>query len=223
MRTRCFTLPLSALASAASLGLLAGCAATPGYVRADRTGARMSELRLELASVKDAVEGSLTALDGLAQQTETDSRQVFEVFARSVEVVQSAAEKARARAQAMRVRGEEYFAGWERELAGLKNSEIRRIAEERRAKQKEEFTRIRTVAEAATDGLAPFLSDLRDLRTFLGNDLTVAGIASARDIFSKTKDDAAKVEKALDGLIADLISVAAALTPAGGEALSVSG
>ena len=48
----------------------------------------------------------------------------------------------------------------------------------------------------------------------MSNDLTIAGVDAARGQFAKAKAEGAEVEKAMDALMAELNSLAAAVTPA---------
>ncbi|HXJ71824.1 MAG TPA: DUF2959 family protein, partial [Candidatus Dormibacteraeota bacterium] len=114
--------------------------------------------------------------------------------------------------QEMRERGQAYFQQWEAQLGSVKNEEIRKLAQERRAKLQETFGNIKTVAQDATQAFPPYLSNLKDLRTALGTDLTVQGIDAAKPIIQKTKTSGIELQKHLDSLVAELNSVVAAIT-----------
>ena len=156
----------------------------------------------------------MTSLDQIAVTATTDPRKAYEHYSKAVEGVEKAADRAKKRAENMNAQGEEYFKTWEKQLSEVHNPEIRRLAEERKVKLRTTFDGIKTAAQDTKDYFPGFLADLKDLRTFLGNDLTVGGVDSAREIIQKTRKDGAKTQGALDGLIAELNSVAAALTPA---------
>ena len=48
----------------------------------------------------------------------------------------------------------------------------------------------------------------------ISNDLTIEGVDAARKLFAKSKEDGAEVQKSMEALVAELNSIAAALTPA---------
>ena len=96
----------------------------------------------------------------------------------------------------------------------MKNPEIKKLAEERKAKLWAAFEGIKKVAEPLRAQFDPWLSDLKDLQTYLSNDLTIAGVDTARNQFTKAKADGLEVEKSMDALVAELNSIAAAVTPA---------
>ena len=126
----------------------------------------------------------------------------------------AAAGKIRKRGQDMRTQGEAYFAEWQKELAQVKNPEIQKLASERQARLKESFDNIRNVAEPLRTQFDPWLSDLKDLQKYLGNDLTISGVDAAKGLFKTTREQGTKVQKSMDALVAELNTVAATITAA---------
>ena len=59
-----------------------------------------------------------------------------------------------------------------------------------------------------------WLAGLKDLRTYLANDLTVGSIDEARALIDNTTTSGRQVQRSLDQIVAELNSVAATLTPA---------
>jgi hypothetical protein len=192
---------------------LAGCASR-GYKQADSTGTAISTVRNDVGSVKSGVDASLKALDGLAAAANTDPRKPYEAFAKSVDNLESAANTTKKHAADMRARGSAYFTQWQAQLNSVKSEDIKKLGEERKAKLQETFDKIKDAAEDAKQSFPGFLSDLKDLRTSLSADLSPQGIEANKNIFQKTKDSGAQVQKDLDKLIAELNSVAADMTAA---------
>jgi len=206
------------LAMAALLLAAAGCGTTAGYKQADKTGERINTFRNDVAQVKGAVEGSLKALSALEAAASTDPRKAYEDYAKSVDKVEAASETAKKNAEKMQAQGVAYFKEWETQLAGVKNEEIRKLATERRAKLQETFDSIKTATQNTKQSFPPFLSDLKDLRTALGADLTVQGIDAAKGTLQKTKSAGNEVQKHLDTLVGELNSVVAAITASRAQA-----
>jgi hypothetical protein len=194
--------------------LLAGCASKSGYQQADKTGEAINTVRNDIASMKIAVDNSMKCLDALAASATTDPRKPFEAYAKSVDKVESAAAKAQKNADEMRERSAAYFQQWEQQIGTVKNENIRKLAQERRAKLQETFGKIKESAQDTKTSFPPFLSDLKDLRTGLSADLTPEGIDAAKDIFLKTKTTGTEVQKNLDKLITEMNTVFAAITAA---------
>jgi hypothetical protein len=160
----------------------------------------------------------VVALDQIAASANTDPRKAFEQFSKAVDNLESIANKAKKRGEDMREQGQAYFKQWEEQMAEVKNPEIRKLAEERKAKLQESFASIRNYTEPLKAQFDPWMSDLKDLQKYLSNDLTIAGVDAAKGQFAKTRADGVEVQKSMDGLVAELNTIAAALTPAKVEA-----
>lgn len=194
--------------------LLAGCASTANYKQADKTGAGIAEYRDELVNGKKAIDATMLALSAVANTANTDPRKAYEQYAKSVANLESTAARIRKRSQEMKQQGQAYFTKWEQQMATVNNPEIRNLANQRRAKLQESFNNIRNHAEPLKARFEPWLSDAKDLQRYLSNDITVAGVDAAKDLFLKTQNEGQEVQKSMDALVAELNSIAAALTPA---------
>jgi len=164
--------------------------------------------------VKKAVDNSMEVLNQTTETATTDPRKAFKAFAKSVDQVEKSRNKAAKRAADVKAAGAAYFKQWEKELATVNNPEIRALAEKRKAQLNEIFTRVGPLLQQAKTDFDPFLSNLKDLRTFLSQDLTIAGVDAARDIIKKTREHGVSLQKSLDDLLAEMNSVAAQITPA---------
>lgn len=202
------------LTTFAAAALLSGCGTTSGYQHADKTGEGIAEFRAEITNGKKAVDNTMKGLDAIALSATTDPRKAFEQYSKAVPNLESVAEKARKRATDMQAAGQAYFAQWEKQMAEVQNPEIRKLALDRKAKLQEAFSSIKKYSEPLKVQFSPWMSNLKDLQVFLSNDLTIAGVDSAKGLFAKAKTAGLDVQKSMDGLIAELNTVAAALTPA---------
>jgi methyl-accepting chemotaxis protein len=203
----------SILAASFSL-LVVGCASSRGYKQADKTGEGITTVRTDVANIKTAVDGSLKALDDLVAASHTDPRKPYEAFAKSVDKVEAAGDTAKKDAEKMRARAADYFRQWDKQLDSVKSEEIKKLSQERKAKLQETFDEIKDAAEDAKESFPGFLSDLKDLRTALGSDLSSQGIDSAKEIIQKTRNSGAQVQKDLEKLMTEMNSAAEAITAA---------
>jgi hypothetical protein len=144
----------------------------------------------------------------------SDPRPAFKAFSKSVDQVEASRAKAKKRADEIKSKGSAYFKQWEKQLAEIANPEISKMAEARKAKLGETFGKVSPLLEEAKADFDPFLSDLKDLRIALGNDLTANGVIAAKDIIKKTNKTGAEVQTSLNALIAEMDSIAAMLTTA---------
>ncbi len=201
-------------ASLGTAALLCGCGTTAGYKQADKTGAGIAEFRDEIVTGQAAIDATMSALGDIAASANTDPRKPFEQFKKAVGNLESTAAKIRKRAQDMQAQGQAYFKQWEQQLAEVKNPEIRSLAEQRKAKLQATFASIRTHSEPLKAKFDPWMSDLKDLQKYLSNDLTIAGVDAAKDLFTKTTNEGLEVQKSMGALVAELNTIAAAITPA---------
>ena len=210
MKNRSIILNLLTLAALAGF---AGCA-TSGYKQADKTGEGIAEFRDAIVNGKKAIDDTMKSLGQVAASANTDPRKAFEHYSKNVANLESAAGKARKCSQDVKEQGKTYFEQWQKQLADVKNPDIRALAEQRKAKLQETFDNIRQLVEPLKAQFNPWLSDLKDLQKYLANDLTIAGVDAAKPLFAKTQTEGQEVQRSMDALVAELNSVAAAITPA---------
>jgi predicted nucleic acid-binding Zn-ribbon protein len=203
---------LTALAAGATV-LLNGCGTTSGYKQADKTGAGIADFREEIVNGKAAIDNTMKALSDVAASADSDPRKAFEEYSKNVSNLESTADKIRKRAQSMREQGQTYFKQWEEQLASVNNPEIRSLAEQRKAKLQETFESVRKHTEPLKAQFDPWMSDLKDLQKYLSQDLTIAGVDAAKGMFAKATSGGLEVQKSMDGLVAELNTIAATITP----------
>ncbi len=204
---------LAALSLAAA-ALCTGCGTTSGYQQADKTGQGIATFRQEITNGKKAIDSTMKALSDIAASANTDPRKAFEQYSKAVANLESSAAKIRNRGQDMKEQGQAYFKAWEQQLAQVSNPEIRALAEQRKAKLQQTFEEVRKFTEPLKGQFEAWMSDLKDLRNYLSNDLTIGGVDAAKSLFSKTTNEGLEVQKSMDGLINELNTIAATLTVA---------
>jgi hypothetical protein len=208
---RIFTL---AALGVVSLFLAEATANAAGYKLADKVGKDIAEFRDEIVDVKKAVDATLASLDKIVADATVDPRKAFKEFDKNVPRIDDAAAKARKRAEDMKARGKEYFEKWEKDLAGVSDPEIRKLAEDRRTKLQTAFGNIKTTMEPARDQFNTWLTHLKDVQKYLNQDLTISGIDAAKDLIAKSKKGGFEVQGMLDTVISELNTVVATITPA---------
>lgn len=201
------------IAAAAQLSTPATGSAA-GYKMADKVGASIAEFRDEILTIKKEVDKTMGALDKIVTTAATDPRPAFKDFDKAVPQIDDAAKKAKKRAEDMKARGQAYFKEWEKELAEVNNSDIRKLAEERKAKLQTTFDSIKELMAPARDSFNTWLADLKDLQKYLSNDLTIGGVDAAKELIGKTKSEGQGVQQSMDKVIAELNTIVATLTPA---------
>ncbi len=205
---------MAALITVAAPLFTATPASAAGYKMADKVGASIAEFRDEIVTIKKEVDNTMAALDKIVTTAATDPRNAFKDFDKAVPQIDDAAKKAKKRGEDIKARGQAYFKAWEKELASVNNADIRKLAEERKAKLQATFDSIRTSMEPVRDQFNTWLADLKDLQKYLSNDLTIGGIDAAKELIGKAKTEGQGVQQSLDKVITELNTIVATLTPA---------
>jgi len=185
-----------------------------GYKLADKVGASIAEFRDEIVAVKKEADATMAALDQIVANAASDPRKSFKEFDKSVPRIDSAANKARKRADDMKKEGKNYFEKWEKDVATVKDADIRKLAEDRKAALQSAFNNIKTLMEPVRDQFQSWLGNLKDLQKYLSQDLTIGGIDAAKEQIAKTRNDGHAVQQSLEKVISELNAIAATLTPA---------
>jgi hypothetical protein len=201
------------LFSATSAILLVGCAST-GVERVEQTSASMTAFRNDIINIQRATDVAMASLNDVIQTANSDPKKAFSAFSSSVAKLDKAVITAKTRAQEVKSQGEAYFKQWETEMKNVQNPEIRRLAETRKEKLQETFSKLGPLLEQTKADFDPFSSDVHDLQKYLSNDLTLAGIDSAKALISKTIEHGRTVQTSLDTLVAEMNTIAATITPA---------
>jgi hypothetical protein len=214
MKAKYIQIVTLAVTTVAAIVLSIGCGTPSGYQQADKTGAGVAEFRQEILNGKNAIDNTVNALEQVAATANTNPREAYEQYSKSLANLESVAANAGKRSAEMKARGQAYFAEWEKQMAEVKNPEIKNLATQQRAKLQATFDNIKKYAEPLKAQFDPWLSDLKDLRVYLSNDLTISGVDAAKGLFTKTQAEGMEVQKSMNALVAELNTVAAALTPA---------
>jgi hypothetical protein len=118
---------------------------------------------------------------------------------------------ARTRADAMKAKGQEFFADWEQQIKSIQNEDIRKAAEKRVAKRKKSYDKILSTMQEAKTQLVPFMSDLNDIKTLLDAELTQSSVASAKKLIKQASLHGKDVAESLQDVEQELDRVAAEL------------
>ncbi len=171
---------LTVVASAALAVSFSGCASPTGAQRLDTTNASISDIESQLDHGAVRLDALLASMDALESSENLD--RAFRDFERAVGNLEQTAERVRSRRIALETRAAEHVAQWRAESAQLSSDRAQEISAERRR----EFERsVADVSAKLADLRAeydPFVSQLRDLRLVLANDLTRPGVELTRPL-----------------------------------------
>lgn len=191
---------------------VAGCA-TRGYDRTTRIADNMAKQTAGMQAAKPQVDAMLASLDSLVR-AEGDMKPAFKKFSDTLDETEKAAARARKGAESIREQEAEYMAAWEQEAAAITNPEVKAATQARQAEVKRTLGELSAAGKKAGDAYQPFISDMKDIRTYLSNDLTQGGVKRLEPTLQKARQGGAGLQKALDDFNQVSQRVQTALRPA---------
>jgi hypothetical protein len=118
---------------------------------------------------------------------------------------------ARERALSMNEKGKAYFKAWEDTIQTIANKDIRKQAEMRYEKRLKSYNKIIKAMTEARDQLVPFMSDLNDLKTLFGSELSRDSVKSASGLIKQANWHGEDVTESLKDVETELDRVSAEL------------
>ena len=200
------------LALIASLGVLAGCV-SHSYDKGAATSAALQSSANKTTETSIKVNDTLAALNNLTFKSQGDLRDQFDAFSSAIKKLDASRDALDAQISEMQFRAQIYLADWSNQVANIQSEDLR----QRSAQRKDDVAaRLKTVGDnyqGVKNSFVPFTRDLKDIQTYLGTDLTAAGLASIKDVVAKTKVDAVPLRDSIKQLQASFSDLSAALSP----------
>jgi Protein of unknown function (DUF2959) len=194
--------------------LLAGCKTHSNYETAGDTAEGLQASADRVERTKGQLDSVLAALNDLVNGP-TNLPTQYTTFSSAVTDLEASGKNVNDRVTAMRAKGAEYFKSWNEEVAKIKNEDIKSRSAEREKEVQDQFTKVKLSYTEAGDAYRPFMSDLKDIQTALGTDLTAGGVAAIKGAAEKANKDAIPLKKAGDDLSAQLKELGAAMSTSG--------
>lgn len=198
-----FQTALSFVGILAFLSLGSACQSA-GNQKADSTAMHMDDLRAAVTSMKEKVNACATSLAGVIEHGAVDPKPHFAQYRKDVAAVEDGLSKAESNLKTMRSEGQTYFAEWEKQGATIQDPDLKKSAEERRARLSKALEFVTTAMDSAKAELHPFVATIKDVETYLSNDLTPAGIESVEGKAKKIKNDAESIGEKLEDVVVAL-------------------
>ena len=212
MKTYPIKLITTNLALVTTLAMLAGCASGPNQ-KGTATATALNSSADAVAQTSTSVNGVLTALNNLTFKSQGDLRNQFDAFSSASRTLDSSVVRLDSRVTALEATAANYLANWTNQLALIQNETMRARSAERKDEVSGQLSAVTASYADVKSALLPFTSDLRDIQTFLGTDLTAGGVAAIKDTVTKTKTHAVPLRESLKQLQSSFSSLSAALSP----------
>jgi archaellum component FlaC len=200
------------LALAALLAVAAGCV-SKSYDKGAATSAALSSTADAVAQTSTRVNDVLAALNNLTFKSQGDLRDQYDAFVSAAKNLDASTDNLEAKVIQMRNAAAVYAESWSNQLAMIQSPELRQRSTDRLNEVTTKFKDVDTSYEGVKNSLKPFTSDVKDIQTYLGTDLTAGGLDTIKDIVSKTKVDAVPLRDSVKQLQASFSSLGTALSP----------
>jgi len=102
---------------------------------------------------------------------------------------------------------------WTNQIAAIQSPELKQRSTDRMNEVSAKLKDVDSSYEGVKSSFKPFTSDIRDIQTYLGTDLTAGGLNTIKDIVAKTKVDAVPLRDSIKQLQASFSAMSAALSP----------
>ena len=198
------------LVAATLCGLALSWAAQSGGATED-TVKRSSELARRSARTYEDVNKYVTQLDktqqALASMSKAgakDLKKRYDSFSSELHDLEEAQNRATTDFHEMKSSGAQYFAAWETSIVQMSNPELKQTSAERRSTLLKDHEELAASLAKIADDLRPFMSDLQDLKEFIGADLSPENIGKATAMIEKSQADTLELKNKITGVQATL-------------------
>ncbi|MFO8113441.1 MAG: DUF2959 family protein [Desulfosalsimonadaceae bacterium] len=182
-----FMLISLAIVITAAVGM-AGCATT-GMERSTKAKTSMTEMDGTIKLLLVHLDATGASLRELVKPDNSDVEKAFQLFTENVSKMEQMEQSFTRHTDEMNARGKDYFEEWEKEGDKYKNPRIQQLSEQRRLELSRIYRQIAANSIGVKEALNSYVSDLKEIQTYLSNDLTPKGIEAieplAREVAGK--------------------------------------
>jgi len=178
------------------LPFLSGCATT-GSGRAEKATAKMEIVDNELRESLVQIDATGLSLENLIKPGQADTKAAFETYSDNVVKMERLGEKLIKHADEMSARGEDYFDEWKKQGNTYTNPQIRQLSDQRRADLNAVFRNIAESSVGVKGAFSAYMSDIKEIQSFLSTDLTDKGIESITPVAQQAIRDGSSLKNAV--------------------------
>lgn len=164
----------------------------------------MEQMDQDLREASAQVDIVDTAINGIIQPAESDVVVAFQRYTNEVDEMERLGRQLDRHADALREQGLAYFDEWRAQGETVSNPEVRAISEQRHAESREAFSQVSQHSVDVKRTLQTYISDLRDIETYLSNDLTPAGMEAIAPVAEQAKKDGVALQQAIRPMLSAL-------------------
>jgi hypothetical protein len=210
MKLRNQSLALVTMLLLGTSSLLGGCATT-GMDRSVSTSNSIRDVDSEIKKIIIQMDVTTKSLDALVAAGNPDLKKSFNAYSKQLDKLDDDGKRVLKRMDEMKSHSKEYFAEWEKQGVAYKNPEISALSEERRTKLAEIYARVPASAAGVKSSYLSYLTNLKEIKSYLSNDLTPKGIETITPVAKKAGEDMGTLKDSLQPVITALDEIKAEL------------
>lgn len=191
--------------------ILCGCFG-PGYRRSDAAASDAQVASVQVLGVIRDLELATNTLQELVSQPAADAKPQYLRFSEAVNRLEHTSSHSLELVRTLGRNRAPYFQIWDKELAAIKDEEVRRRSQARRDEVRKQFDDAIRQSFEAHDSVQPLLAYLRDVRKAISTDLTFKGLASVQPLLARTGELSGQAKGRLGQLATDLDALGARLS-----------
>lgn len=189
---------LVALLALAPLPL--ACKSTEGHDRAADTASEVVEVGGAAGQTQLRLDNTLTALDKIAASAKLDPKPAFDTFVSEFKAFSGEFADLTKQRESLKTKAELWFAEFSQKNDAIQDPELRKAGEKRLKEFREKVADLSKQVDGLMTGTSALEAQLRDLRTFLGNDLTPAAIETVSGRIADATKEGRKLASGLGKL-----------------------
>lgn len=210
MKSRNQLLAVFAAVLLSTAAFLGGCATT-GLDRSVKTSNSIRDVDSEISKMVVQIDATAASLEALVAPGQSDVKKAFKTYSHDVDNLDSEGNRTLKRIDEMREHSKEYFDEWEKQGLEYKNPEIRGLSEERRIKLAEIYSRVPASGAGIKNAYIAYLTNLKEIKVYLSNDLTPQGRITIDPIAKKAVQDKEVLKSSLQPLLEAMDEIKAEL------------
>jgi len=179
--------------------IVAGCASS-GMQRSEKATTTMQTMDDEIKLVVVQLDATGASLNELMKPGQSDVKKAFELYSANVSKMEKLEKDFAKHAKEMKTQGANYFDEWQKQGDKYENPEIQALSEQRRRELGEIYGKIAENSVGMDEAFKAYVSDVKEIQSFLSNDLTSKGIEAIAPISRKAVTDGNRLKREINKL-----------------------
>jgi hypothetical protein len=192
--------------------VLTGCRSDPARDRSSQAIDLLMNSRARLLLGDRAVEASLKDLNAL-RSAQADLRPAFEAFRSHIPKLLAEADRVRIESGDIGSRADAHVEAWRADLGTITNQQLRQAGEDRAQEVRDRYTQIAKLYAAVNAAYLEYITQAKDLETYLANDLNFPALQKVSTWTGKTADAGVHLRNRIDALATELSTTTNVLSP----------